>query len=187
MNWFRRHAVQLEEIGRGAERVPAAIRLIAGLALLKAALFLIGGLAIGRFIENEGVTLIMAVADWLHIKPEWQPLVRMVHGLSSIDLRSLQLLDLACFVYATLYLIQGIGLWFDRWWAEWLTVIMTSLLIPFEIYELMHQPRISVAVVLALNLVVVGYLIRRLRQRRQQQQQTQCATAAAPADRVPPR
>ena len=166
MNWFRRHATQLEEIGRGAERVPAAIRLIAALALLKAILFLVGGLVLGRFIDHEGVGLLMRVAEWLHIQPQWQPLVRALDGLAAIDLRKLQLLDLACFIYATLYLVQAIGLWFDRWWAEWLTVIMTSLLLPFEVFEIIHEPRWSVAVVLVLNFVVVLYLVRRLVLRR---------------------
>ncbi len=183
MKWFSHHSQQLQEISDGALRVPMAVRIIAALALFKAALFLIGGLVLGRFIDHEGVTLVMRVAAWLHVEPQWQPLVRGVQGLANVDLARLQLLDLTCFAYAALYLIQGIGLWFDRWWAEWLTVIMTSLLLPFECYELVKDPRWSVALVLALNLAVVAYLIRRLRQRRRAQH----ATAAAPAESVPPR
>lgn len=162
--------------------MPAAVRLIAILALLKAMLFLIGGLVLGRFIDHEGVDWAMRVAGWFHVTPQWQPLVRVVQGLADVRESRLQLLDLACFVYAALYLIQGIGLWFDRWWAEWLTVIMTSLLIPAECFELVTEPRWSVAVVLALNLAVAIYLIRRLRQR----QQAKRATADAPAASAPP-
>jgi uncharacterized membrane protein (DUF2068 family) len=35
-----------------------------------------------------------------------------------------------------LELVEGVGLWLDPLWAEYLTVIATSLLIPVELYEL---------------------------------------------------
>ena len=37
-------------------------------------------------------------------------------------------------IYAELFLTEGIGLWLEQRWAEWLTVIITSALIPIEIY-----------------------------------------------------
>jgi hypothetical protein len=39
-----------------------------------------------------------------------------------------------------LEIVEGVGLWLRKRWAEWLTVIATSLLVPFEIYELIHRP-----------------------------------------------
>ena len=67
--------------------------------------------------------------------------------------------------YAAVYLIEGLGLWFDRPWAEWLTVLATGLFIPFEVHHLWHQPSLGITATLLLNLAVVGYLVWRIRQR----------------------
>jgi uncharacterized membrane protein (DUF2068 family) len=48
-----------------------------------------------------------------------------------------------------------------RWWGPWLVVAATSLLLPFEVYELLRVPRVSRALLLALNTLIVVYLARR--------------------------
>jgi uncharacterized membrane protein (DUF2068 family) len=37
-------------------------------------------------------------------------------------------------------LVEGTGLWLDQLWAEYLTVVATSLLVPLELYELVRHP-----------------------------------------------
>lgn len=60
--------------------------------------------------------------------------------------------------YGTLNLVEGWGLHRRRRWAEWLTVIATSLFIPFEIYEVIQaQTPIRIGA-LVLNIVIVYYL-----------------------------
>jgi uncharacterized membrane protein (DUF2068 family) len=56
-----------------------------------------------------------------------------------------------------------VGLFRRKRWAEWLTVIATSLLIPFELYELVHRPSVLKAGGLAVNIVIVVYLFRIVR------------------------
>ena len=56
-------------------------------------------------------------------------------------------------------------MWLDRLWAEYLTVIATSLLIPFEVYELAHRPSVWKAAGITVNVLIVAYLIRLLPQR----------------------
>src|SRR6266511_3214853 len=55
------------------------------------------------------------------------------HRLRAHELR---IVGLAALGYGGLELVEGVGLWLDQLWAEYLTVIATSLLIPFELYEL---------------------------------------------------
>ena len=45
-----------------------------------------------------------------------------------------------------LLLVEGIGLWYRQVWAEWLTVIASASLIPFEIKQVRHakDPRNAV-------------------------------------------
>jgi len=67
-------------------------------------------------------------------------------------------LGLVIILYALLEGTEGIGLFFRRRWAEYLTVFATGLLIPYEIYEVAHRVTLFRAGGLALNVAVVGYL-----------------------------
>src|SRR5439155_549395 len=49
------------------------------------------------------------------------------------------LLAIGAFAYAVLEGTEGIGLAMRRRWAEYLTVIATGVLIPFEAYEVVHK------------------------------------------------
>ena len=40
---------------------------------------------------------------------------------------------------AALEITEGVGLFYRKRWAEWLTVVATSLLVPIEVYELVTQ------------------------------------------------
>lgn len=72
---------------------------------------------------------------------------------------------IAAILYGLLETVEGVGLWLDRLWAEYLTVIATSLLVPLELYELVHKPTLLKAGGIAVNLVIVGYLGWRLHER----------------------
>ncbi len=60
-------------------------------------------------------------------------------------------------------LVEGVGLWLEFTWAAYLTVVSTSLLLPFELYEVIEQVSILRVGVLLLNLVIVLYLISQLK------------------------
>ncbi|MBI3397894.1 MAG: DUF2127 domain-containing protein [Deltaproteobacteria bacterium] len=60
--------------------------------------------------------------------------------------------------YAALNLAMSYGLHKRRRWAEWLTVVATSLLIPFEIYEIVQVQTLIRIGVLVLNIAIVYYL-----------------------------
>jgi len=54
-------------------------------------------------------------------------------------------------------LVEGMGLWLEYTWAAYLTVVSTSLLLPFELYEVIEQVSILRVGVLLLNPVIVRY------------------------------
>src|SRR5256885_718861 len=72
-------------------------------------------------------------------------------------------ISIATFAYALVFAVEGVGLIMRRRWAEYLTVIVTCSFIPFEAYELINRPNAPKAVTVAINVVVVIYLIVRLR------------------------
>jgi uncharacterized membrane protein (DUF2068 family) len=73
------------------------------------------------------------------------------------------LLAISAIAYAALEGTEGVGLAMRRRWAEYLTVIATGVLIPFETYEVIFHPSLFKVGALLLNLAVVGYLAYRKR------------------------
>ncbi|HEX4153315.1 MAG TPA: DUF2127 domain-containing protein [Steroidobacteraceae bacterium] len=76
-------------------------------------------------------------------------------GLSESRVHALRFVTLT---YAAVFAVEGIGLWMQRRWAEWLTTIITASLIPLEIWELIHKPSIGAVVVIIANVLIVVYL-----------------------------
>src|SRR3954468_4505153 len=97
-------------------------------------------------------------------RPFLHRFVAYLHRLHAPELRIAALFALG---YGALELVEGTGLWLDRLWAEYLTVIATSLLIPVEIYELVRNPSIWEAGGLAVNVAIVAYLVWGLWRRRE--------------------
>lgn len=96
-------------------------------------------------------------------KPFFHRIIADLHHLHASELRIAAIV--AC-GYGVLELVEGTGLWLDKLWAEYLTVIATSILIPFEIYELVRHPTMLKAGGLVVNIAIVVYLAFLLRRRR---------------------
>jgi uncharacterized membrane protein (DUF2068 family) len=52
-----------------------------------------------------------------------------------------------------------VGLWLNKRWAEYLTFIATTALVPFEVYELTNGVSAFKLIALIINLAVVIYLL----------------------------
>ena len=76
---------------------------------------------------------------------------------------SVLLAGLVSLGYAGMLLAEGIGLWLEFTWAAYLTVVSTSLLLPFELYEIIERVSMLRVGVLLLNLVIVLYLVSQLK------------------------
>ena len=90
-----------------------------------------------------------------------QILLRLLLGIVSFN--HVTLLAIGAIVYALLEGTEGVGLAMRRRWAEYLTVIATGVLIPYEAYEVVHHVTLFKVGALLLNLAVVGYLAYRKR------------------------
>jgi uncharacterized membrane protein (DUF2068 family) len=83
--------------------------------------------------------------------------------VSEYSTKRIQVVGVGALLYATLFMIEGIGLWHEAPWAEYLTVIATSLLIPVELYEIAQKVSIPRVGALIVNLAAVAYLVWRIR------------------------
>jgi uncharacterized membrane protein (DUF2068 family) len=90
-------------------------------------------------------------------------LVRELQHL--LDLRSgtIDILMFTALAYFVVELIEAIGLWHERRWAEYLTVIATAGLLPFEILELTRKLTVLRVGALVVNLAIVLWLVWRKR------------------------
>ncbi len=68
-------------------------------------------------------------------------------------------LGLVLVAYAALEATEMVGLWFNKRWAEYLTFVATTVLIPYEVYELTLSVSIFKLIILAINLAVAIYLL----------------------------
>jgi uncharacterized membrane protein (DUF2068 family) len=72
-------------------------------------------------------------------------------------------IGIASIAYGMLFATEGVGLWLEKRWAEYLTIIATGSLIPFELFELYRRITVPRALALAANIAAVVYLIYRVR------------------------
>ena len=92
---------------------------------------------------------------------------RVVHQaivfIARLNPHRIELLAVVAFAYAALFIVEGTGLWLEKRWAEYLTIIATSSLLPFEIYELVEKVTALRLIVLLLNAAILLYLVWRVR------------------------
>ena len=93
----------------------------------------------------------------------WHPMMRAIDWLMDLSPHKIMLAGAAACVYALLYAVEGIGLWMQKRWAEYLTTVATASLVPFEIWELTRGLSMLKAAALAVNIAIVVYLIYVLR------------------------
>ena len=84
---------------------------------------------------------------------------RLLAYVSGLTPARLEALGVGAFLYAALFAVEGIGLWRERRWAEYLTVIATASFVPVEVYELVHRFTLVRLSALVINLVAVGYVL----------------------------
>lgn len=144
----------------------ALIRLIALFKLLKAGLLIAFGIGAFHLLHKNWGTLIEHWIEVLRLDPGKHFLDAAVAKASRVNPAQIKKIGLGSFFYAGLFLTEGIGLWLRKRWAEWLTVIITSSLVPIEIYEIHRHPSWIKVGVLGVNIAIVTYLIYHIRSRR---------------------
>ena len=82
-----------------------------------------------------------------------------LNKLFSLKSSSLRLAAGAFLAYALLEGIEAVGLWWQKRWAEYLTLVATGLFLPLEVYELAHKFSPFKIFALIVNIAVVVYLL----------------------------
>ena len=101
--------------------------------------------------------------DQLRVDPDNRFVGTLLSRLQLVHTKELKELSALGAGYALLFLTEGTGLLFRQRWAEWLTIIATSSLMPLEIYELIKDFSALRLFILLVNAAVVLFLVYRLR------------------------
>ncbi len=139
------------------------LRVIAAFKFLKAGIVIVTGFGLLRFYDAGFQTAVYKLIGGLPYAFEQRLLREGLAFLSGMSPKRIQVIAAATFCYAGLFLVEGSGLWLGLHWAEVLTVIATSSLIPVEIYELAKHPTVNKVLVIVINVAILGYLVWRLR------------------------
>jgi uncharacterized membrane protein (DUF2068 family) len=145
--------------GDGALLVIAIFKFVKG-ALLLALAF--GALAL---LHKNVASEVEYWLDQLRIDPDNQFIGGLLSKLQLVHSKELKELSALGGAYAGLFLTEGTGLLFRRRWAEWLTIVATSSLMPIEVYELVGKFTAVRLFALLINAAVVLYLIYLVRQK----------------------
>jgi uncharacterized membrane protein (DUF2068 family) len=86
-------------------------------------------------------------------------IVRDLDKLFSLRSGTLREVGIALLAYALLEGVEAVGLWFTKRWAEYLTFLATSILLPLEIYEIIDRGTVLKVIGFLINLAVVVYLL----------------------------
>lgn len=97
-------------------------------------------------------------ARYLHLNTENRLIASAIRNLGTIGNDTLIGITVILFLFGVLNFTEAWGLHVRQRWGEWLTVIATSLLIPFEIYEIFIGVTAFKVFILVMNVIIVYYL-----------------------------
>jgi uncharacterized membrane protein (DUF2068 family) len=142
--------------------------LIAAFKLIKAFGLIAVGVGALRLLHRDIAALVEHWINVFRVDPHNHYIDLLLEKLAILDDRRLKELSIGTFVYAGIFLVEGVGLALRKRWAEYFTIISTASLLPIEIYELTRRVSIGRSLALVINLAVVAYLIYELRRYPQQ-------------------
>ncbi len=140
--------------------------LIAIFKLLKGLALAIVGIGALHFLHRD---LSQAVTHWVdvfRVDPDNRFIHRLLTRVLRVSPKQLKAISAGTFFYAALFLTEGTGLLLRKRWAEYLTIISTTSLVPFETYELVERFTVVKVAVIVVNIAIVVYLVIRVRQKR---------------------
>lgn len=149
--------------------VPARHRgllLIAIYEFTKGVLLILVAISLLRMLDRDLEAVVRHWAHVLRMDLHHRIVEKLAARAGLIDPHALKQLSALAFFTGSVHLVQGVGLYLNKRWAEYLTVVATSAFIPLEVKEVFHHVGPVRCLVLAGNVALVVYLIVLLWRRR---------------------
>ena len=142
------------------------LKLIALFKIAKGVLLLVLGFSL--LFLNARTGWLDAISDWAgdEILLKHSKVVVFLLGKLQDVLAgggALQATGLLALFYAAVLFTEGIGVYLQKRWAEYLMVFATGALIPLEVRHIYRRPSIAAVAILLINCFIVWFLYRVLR------------------------
>jgi len=144
--------------------------LIAVFKLAQAMLFIALGVGAFRLLHKDVGDVITRLIEHLRFNPESKLVNFILDNAQLVNDRVLRRIGAVVFIYAGLDLMEGIGLYLEKAWAEYFTLLITASFLPWELYEIYRRLTWIRAGLLAANALVLFYLLKLVIERARQRQ-----------------
>jgi uncharacterized membrane protein (DUF2068 family) len=134
--------------------------LIAAYKLMQALLFVVIGVGALQLLHKDIGDLLTQLADHLRFNPESRFVNFVLDRAEFVTDRLLRRFSIGLFAYAALGMTEGIGLYLEKAWAEYMTLIITASFLPWEIYEVFRHVTAVRSGLLVVNVLVFFYLLK---------------------------
>jgi uncharacterized membrane protein (DUF2068 family) len=144
----------------GRQRHNRWLLLIAFDKFLHALLFVIIGIGARRLLHKDIADEIVMFADHLHFDPESRLVNFILEKGSLLNDPALRRIGFVAFSYAAVSMAEGIGLYLEKAWGEFLTLAITASFLPWEIFEILRRLTWIRIGLLTINVLIFVYLCR---------------------------
>ena len=142
------------------------LRIIALFKFMKAILLILTSYGVHKLLDPQLLDKIRIWSATVTDRVDQRLILRALSFVEGLGADKLHLVIAVTSAYTAVVLVEGTGLWLRRRWAEWVTVVATTSLIPFELWESFTRPpghRWTVVATLAVNVLIAAYLAHLLR------------------------
>ncbi len=147
--------------------------LIAVYKMLQALLFVAVGVGALHLLHKDIGDVLTQVAAALRFNPESRFVNLVLDEATLLNDPLLKRIGLVAFSYAGVSLAESIGLYLEKAWAEYLTLVITASFLPWEVIEIFRRATWIRFGLLTVNVLVFLYLLRLLTNRRKKPAQTE--------------
>jgi uncharacterized membrane protein (DUF2068 family) len=134
--------------------------LIAAFKLAQALLFVAIGVGVVGLLHKDVADVLTKAAEHLRFNPESRLVNFILKNAPLVNDQLLRRIGAVVFFYAGLDLVEGIGLYLEKVWAEFLTLAITASFLPWEIFEIYRRLTLVHVSLLTVNTLVLVYLLK---------------------------
>jgi len=128
-------------------------------------LFIAVGVGALRLVHKDLGDMLLRLVHHLHFNPESRAVDFILDRASIVNDRLLRRFSVGLFAYAAVGMTEGIGLYLEKAWGEYMTVLITGSFLPWEIFEVIRRATLVRSGLLVVNILVFLYVLKVLVER----------------------
>ena len=140
-------------------KTSVALRTIAMFEVTKAAIVLLLSCGLFHLMHKNLDEVAERLVQVLHVNPEGKLSNLFFELASHSSDRNLWVLALGTLAYASVRSTEAYGLWREREWAQWFSLLSTALYLPPELYWILRDPSWFKCAVLVTNIATFLFML----------------------------